>query len=249
MPEVWDSWGMGWRGHGGEGCSSGTGQSWDTKACLMPAATHLWSCHHLSPRLLRGRCLLVLSTLAQAQSVHPVPMFWVGWDQGCEHNRAHQKTGPLFSGQHGCTWQQQGCRHGGLPALLPAGTHPGTGWQRDQGGGSLGGSGRRGPQGCWCRAGCNCASPGHTRRCLVVRKRVAQGYSTWQGKQHGPGITVWAGLPAAPQPLQRCTSGCAPRAASRDGQGQSCPWPPHTLQLVLGPGAGRTGDTGCAPHA
>lgn len=192
--------------------------------------------------------------VADASSLHQLlhshslpilsPVFWVGRDQGCERNGAPQETASLLPGQHGCAGQRQVGGHRGLPAPLPAGTHPGTGWQRDQGGGSPGGSGRRVPRGCWCRAGCSCAGPGHTRRCLAVGKRAARRYSRRGGRRHSPVAAVWAALPAAPQPLQCCTSGCAPRA----GQGQSCPGPPCALQLAPGPRAGRAGGCwGCPP--
>lgn len=73
---VWHGQGRGWRGHGRGGCRAG--RSWDTKASPMPAATQLWSCHRLSPRLSGGRCRLAPSTPAQPQSVHPAP-YVLGW--------------------------------------------------------------------------------------------------------------------------------------------------------------------------
>lgn len=104
--------------------------------------------------------VLTPPTPAQPQSVHSAPS-----------TRAVSTTGYP---EHVCTRQRRW--------LGTAGTHPGTGWQPHQGHGSLGGRGRCVPQGCWCRAGCSCASPEHTRRCLVGVKRAVCGFSMQGGK-------------------------------------------------------------------
>lgn len=68
----------------------------------MPAATQLWSRPNLFPRLLGGR--YPLSFCTGTLSMLP-PMFWVGQDQDCGHNRAPQQTASVLPGQHSCAWQ------------------------------------------------------------------------------------------------------------------------------------------------
>lgn len=179
-PRVRGSSGMGRAGDGGgmAGVAAGLGEAGTPRhlQCLQPR-----SCGPATacPQGCQVADAASLHQLLHSRSLSILPpTFWVGRDQGCEHNRAPQETASLLPGQHGCAWQWPVGGHRGRPAPPPAGTHPGTGWQQDQGGGSPGGSGRHVPQGCWCRAGCSCASPGHTRRCLVVGKRAAQGYGT-----------------------------------------------------------------------
>lgn len=228
VPRVWGASGMGRAGDGGGIVAGGAALG------LAEAGTR----GHL--QCLQSRSCGPATTcpqgcwVADASSLHQLlhsqsilsPVFWVGWDQGCERNGAPQETASLLPGQHGCTGQRQVGGHRGLPAPLPAGTHPGTGWQRDQGGGSPGGSGRRGPRGCWCRAGCSCAGPEHTRRCLVVGKRAARCYSRW-----GEGSTAL---------LLRCGQGCLLHPSTSSAA---------YLSVLPGPGRGRAAQGHHAPSS
>lgn len=154
-----------------------------------------------------------------------------------------QETASLCPGQHGCTWQWPASECHGLLAPLPAGTHPGTGWQRDQEGGSPGGSGRRMPRGCWCRAGCSCASPGHTRRCLVVEKRVAWGYSTWQEGSTAPPLPCEHGCLLYPIPSRAAHLAVLLVLGSGMGMGRAARGHCALSSYLLAPGHGELG--GC----
>lgn len=133
-------------------------------------------------------------------------MFWVGWDEVYEHNRAPRKQHPCSYSSMGCSW----------PCCLQVLTQ------------ALAGSGIKGVETQAAVAG-KCPRGVGAELAAVVQALGTLVNVWWWGREWGYSMQGESSLSCcwgvSTRSLHCCTCVHSPMAGSKDGQGQSCPGP------------------------